>query len=348
MKYPLISIAIATFNSEKTLKKTLDSIKKQTYPAGRIETLIIDGGSSDKTLAIAKKYQTKIIPNKQTELIYAKYIGFYQAKGKYLIYLDSDEVLETSKSLEIKYAAINQNQKIKAVLLSGYKTPPDSPQINNYINEFGDPFSFFVYRESKGDHFLIQDFSRKYKKNLIANNRYSVVIDFNRVQPLPLIELWAGGCMIDLEYTRKVFPQIKKNPGLIAHLFYLLNAKEKYLAISKGDNTIHYSVPSFEKYLKKLSSRIKNNVFSTDMGKGGFKGRERYQDSLYQFRRFVFLPYALTLLFPFIDGVILVITRRKIIYLVHPVLCFYTAFLIVFYYALKLVGLRIEKQSYGN
>ena len=49
---PKISIIIATLNSGKTLKQTLDSIRHQTYK--NIELIIIDGLSSDNTLDLKK------------------------------------------------------------------------------------------------------------------------------------------------------------------------------------------------------------------------------------------------------------------------------------------------------
>ena len=54
MEYPVVSIVIATYNSEKLLPRTLDAIRRQTYPKERIEILIIDGGSKDNTIKIAK------------------------------------------------------------------------------------------------------------------------------------------------------------------------------------------------------------------------------------------------------------------------------------------------------
>ncbi len=348
MKHPLISIAIATFNSEKTLKATLESIKKQTYPKSQIETLIIDGGSVDKTLKIAKKYKTRLIPNPKTELIYAKYLGFYQAKGQYLIFLDSDEVLSNNKSLEIKLSAIKKIHGIRAAMLGGYKTPDYSSQINNYINEFGDPFSFFIYRESKGDQYLIPDFTKRFSKQLLYEDQDCIVIDFKNVLPLPLIELWAGGSMIDLEYAKKKFTQIKKNPGLLAHLFYLITARGGLLALSKNDFTSHDSVSSLNKYLKKLSSRVKNNIFNTDMGKGGFTGRDNYQTSWYKWRRYLFIGYALSLFFPILDGIYLSLSRQKKIYLLHPILTWYTLGLISYFGMIKLLGVKVEVGHYGR
>ena len=50
-----ISIITATYNSAKTLEKTLGSVLSQTYKD--IDYWIIDGGSKDKTLDIVKKYE---------------------------------------------------------------------------------------------------------------------------------------------------------------------------------------------------------------------------------------------------------------------------------------------------
>jgi glycosyltransferase involved in cell wall biosynthesis len=348
MKYPLISIAIATYNSEKTLKATLESIKRQTYPKSKIEVLIIDGGSIDKTLKIAKSYQTKILSNPKTELIYAKYLGFYQAKGQYLVFLDSDEVFSNKRSLEIKLASIQKLPDIRAVMLGGYKTPAFSSQINNYINEFGDPFSFFIYRESKGDLHLVYEFKKRFLKHLIYEDKDCIVIDFKTIQPLPLIELWAGGSMIDLKYAKKKFTQIKKNPGILAHLFYLITASGGYLALSKNDFTLHDSVSGLNKYLKKLSSRVKNNIFNTDMGRGGFIGRDNYQSSVYKWRRYLFIVYTLSLVLPIFDGIYLSISRQKKIYLLHPVLSWYTLGLISYFGMIKLLGIKLEVGHYGR
>ena len=52
-----ISLITLTFNSEKTISKTLKSIKKQKN--SNIESIIIDGASKDKTLEIIKKFKVR-------------------------------------------------------------------------------------------------------------------------------------------------------------------------------------------------------------------------------------------------------------------------------------------------
>jgi glycosyltransferase involved in cell wall biosynthesis len=348
MKYPSISIVVATYNSEKTLAATLESIRKQNYPLEKVEILAVDGGSTDQTLKIAAKYRCRIISNPKTELIYAKYLGFYRSTGKYLIFLDSDEVLQNKQSLQIKVRSMTKNPHIRAVMLGGYKTPHNSSQINNYINEFGDPFSFFVYRESKGDDYLIPEFTKRFSRTLLYEDKDCIVIDFQFVRPLPLIELWAGGSMVDAEYIKKTFPEIKKNPGLLAHLFYLINQNGGLLALSKNDFTIHDSVPNLSKYFKKLASRVKNNIFKTDMGVGGYIGRDKYQSSVYSLRRYVFIIYACSLIWPIIDGIYLAVSRRNKIYFLHPVLTWYTFWLIGYFYLIKSLKIKIDLGHYGR
>lgn len=88
-KKPLVSVAIPTFNSAKTLRKTLLSLKKQTYK--NIEIIVADGYSTDKTVQIAKKYGANICFGK--ELAKARYEALRVAKGEYLLQLDSDQFI---------------------------------------------------------------------------------------------------------------------------------------------------------------------------------------------------------------------------------------------------------------
>lgn len=86
-KKPKVSIIIPTFNSEKTLALCLRSIKKQTYP--NIETIIVDSYSQDKTVEIAKKFDTKILLS-HSERSTARNLGSKESTGIFLLFVDSD------------------------------------------------------------------------------------------------------------------------------------------------------------------------------------------------------------------------------------------------------------------
>lgn len=88
--FPLVSVAIPTLNSGKTLETTLISISKQTYP--KIEVIVADGYSKDNTLEIAKKYNATICFGR--ELGRARYKALKASKGFYLFAFDSDQFLE--------------------------------------------------------------------------------------------------------------------------------------------------------------------------------------------------------------------------------------------------------------
>lgn len=341
-----VSVITPTYNSGKTLAKTLTSIKKQNYPKTKIEILIIDGGSSDNTIDIAKSFGCRVISNPKTDIVNAEFLGYLAAKGKYSLFIAPDEVLENPDSLRLKESVFKINKKVKSILPSGYKTPTDYSHINYYINEFGDPFSFFMYRESKGNQFLLKDLEKHYIKTYESND--CAIFDFHKATKMPLIELWAGGCMVDLGYVKKTFPQIEQKPELIPLLFYLLNKKENLLGVTKNDPTVHYSTNSVGKYLKKIRSRVEFNIFHTPMGKGGFMGRTKFENKWSNYKKFLFIPYSFTLVCPLIDSFYLAITRRRVIYLLHTPLSFYASILIIYYYLIKILGVGHTIKLYGH
>lgn len=99
--YPLVSIITPCYNGEFKIKKFLESILEQTYL--NIEFIFINDGSTDKTEKIVLSYQQKL-KNKGIKFIYIKQKNSGQAaainrglaifKGKYLLWPDSDDILD--------------------------------------------------------------------------------------------------------------------------------------------------------------------------------------------------------------------------------------------------------------
>ena len=87
----LVSVTIPTFNSEKTLGKTLEKVKEQSYK--NIEIIVIDSYSKDRTLEIAKKFGAKIVMC-EGKLLEARIAGVKKSKGEFVLLLDSDQILE--------------------------------------------------------------------------------------------------------------------------------------------------------------------------------------------------------------------------------------------------------------
>lgn len=91
---PKLSIIIPTFNSEKVLAAAINSVVSQSFTD--FELLIIDGLSTDNTLAIARSYadsRIKIISEKDKGIYDAMNKGIERASGEWLYFLGSDDVL---------------------------------------------------------------------------------------------------------------------------------------------------------------------------------------------------------------------------------------------------------------
>lgn len=96
MQKKLVSIVISTHNNQKTIGGCLDSIKRQTYP--KIEVIVVDEWSSDKTAKIAKDYNAKVYLHGK-ERANNRNFGMEKAKGEYYCIIDSDMEL-TPKVIE--------------------------------------------------------------------------------------------------------------------------------------------------------------------------------------------------------------------------------------------------------
>ena len=98
---PMISIITVVFNGEKYLEQTIKSIINQTYK--NFEYIIIDGGSTDGTLEIIKKYEDKIsywISEKDKGISDAFNKGVMAAKGDYINFQGDGDGFLSSETLE--------------------------------------------------------------------------------------------------------------------------------------------------------------------------------------------------------------------------------------------------------
>lgn len=98
MPEPLVSIIIPVYNAEKYLAETITSALAQTWP--NIEVIVIDDGSVDNSLAIAKKFKAdnvRIFSQENKGASAARNLGLKEAKGKYIQFLDADDMISQDK-----------------------------------------------------------------------------------------------------------------------------------------------------------------------------------------------------------------------------------------------------------
>ncbi len=87
-----VSVIITTRDEENNIKNCLTSIERQSYPKNRVEIIVVDNNSSDKTKEISGRYTDKIY-NYGPERSAQRNFGIKNAFGKYVLYLDADMIL---------------------------------------------------------------------------------------------------------------------------------------------------------------------------------------------------------------------------------------------------------------
>ena len=110
MKNELISIIVPVYNVEEYLDRCIQSVLNQSYK--NIEIILVDDGSTDKSLEICNKYKKetkiKVFHKKNGGLSSARNFGMKKIKGKYIYFLDSDDYISIN-TIEILYNSLKNN-----------------------------------------------------------------------------------------------------------------------------------------------------------------------------------------------------------------------------------------------
>lgn len=100
---PLISVILPVYNGEEYLSEAIESIVSQTFTD--FEFIIIDDGSTDSSLSIAREYQAKdhrvvLICQENIGLVATLNKGISLAKGKYIARMDADDISHVNRFYE--------------------------------------------------------------------------------------------------------------------------------------------------------------------------------------------------------------------------------------------------------
>ena len=110
MQYPKISIITPSYNQGEYIEQTIVSILEQGYP--NLEYIIIDGGSTDNTVDVIKKYEDKItywISEKDKGQTNAINKGYFKATGNIITWLCSDDYYEPNILFKVAEAFNNRD-----------------------------------------------------------------------------------------------------------------------------------------------------------------------------------------------------------------------------------------------
>lgn len=153
--HKLVSVIVPCFNSGKTLRKTINSIRNQTW--NEKEVILVNDGSNDKdTLEILNSFKNdslvKLINQDNKGLPAARNEGVNFAKGDYLFFLDSDDWIEEN-TLEELFVNIQNDKKYSYAFTDCFlegESKGSRKKIFNlfeqmFINQI--PYSIFIPRK---------------------------------------------------------------------------------------------------------------------------------------------------------------------------------------------------------
>jgi len=143
---PLISIITPTLNAEAILENCLASIARQTYPRARIEIILADANSTDRTREIAKKYGAIVLDDNGKNMEEGKRLALRHATGEFIVFMDADNELTHPDYLELAITALATTPT--ALGVESYYLP--SPKMSSFcayithLLHISDPISWLM------------------------------------------------------------------------------------------------------------------------------------------------------------------------------------------------------------
>lgn len=235
----LVSIITPCHNSEKFIKKTIESVLSQTYE--NWEMIIVDDVSSDKSYEIAKEYANKdkrinaIRLKQNSGPAVARNKAIEMAKGRYIAFLDSDDLWLYNK-LETQISFMEKNNL--SFTYSAYKLIDEN---DNFLGIFV-PREELSYKEllktnDIGCLTAIYDtkkVGKVYMPNILKRQDYGLWLKILKqigktkgiVEPLAIYRIRKNSVSSNklkaAQYQWKIYREVEKL-GIVDSLYYLMN-----------------------------------------------------------------------------------------------------------------------------
>lgn len=164
---PKFSIIIPVYNVEKYIKKCLDSVFAQTEKD--YEVIVVNDGTKDNSMDIVKNYDVKIVNQKNQGLSEARNTGLKNAKGEYILFLDSDDYIEKDLLKELNKSIKNKPDLVRFQIREVFDTYKKDYNELSFTNKSG-PEAFSIICNY---HFVENAWAYLYKKSYLEENNFT-------------------------------------------------------------------------------------------------------------------------------------------------------------------------------
>jgi len=170
-----ISIITVVYHAADTIEQTIRSVVEQDYP--NIEYIIIDGGSTDGTLDVIKKYEDRIaywVSEPDKGIYDAMNKGLSAATGDYIYYLGADDCLYASNSISQAASCLEEAPEIDVLCASVMMVDAGNRMEKIYSSDFSEEDVMSGYNTPHQGMFVRRELLQKYR----FDTSYRIAADY--------------------------------------------------------------------------------------------------------------------------------------------------------------------------
>jgi len=230
---PRISFIMPTLNAEAILENCLASIARQNYPREKMEIILADARSTDRTRDIAKKFGAIVLDDDGKNMEEGKRLALRHATGEFIVFVDADNEITHADYIELAVKALQKNPQ--ALGVESYYLP--SPKMSSFcayithLLHISDPIAWLMSANPK---LVARD--GEVERWTLPENTFSY-------------PLGANGFVYRRADLQSVQADEKFQDTHVA-LFLMKNGKREWLRI-RGRGVHHYYVQSLWSFVKK-------------------------------------------------------------------------------------------------
>ena len=236
---PLISVITVVYNGKYSLEKTINSVISQTYE--NIEYIVIDGGSTDGSINIIKKYEDSIncwISEEDDGVYDAMNKGLNLASGKWINFLNAEDIFFSNETISEIFSN-KKNNKFK--LIYGDWINVNKNGLNNYIKSL--PYL--------NDNHLKYQFQMNHQSLFVKNKN---IPNFDLTYKIKADYQWIIDIVNRLDDKEILYlpkPLVKYDIEGLSATALLLNLKE-YIYLTKRNFGVFQVIKNSNIYIKYL------------------------------------------------------------------------------------------------
>ncbi len=317
--FPSISIITLTFNADlRIFSESLESVKNQQYPGNRIEHILVDGGSTNGTVELAKLYGCNVMsrPDLQYESEMRKSLGIRKGKNDIILFLEADNVLVGQDWLTMMVLPFIERKNIFCTFSMHTSFSKNMSLLTKYCALIGASDPPVCYLGKADKIMLDQDIYNK--GEIIKDTSKYTVVKFAK-DNLPT--LGDNGHMV----RRSAISKVNKDPKLFLHtdaFFDLLCLGYDTFGVVKNSMKHYIGSDILKLYQRRVvykerfrDSYIRKRVYYIF----------DYRSSKDRWNLFKFMFFSFTFVQPFFRAVRGYLKIREPAWFLHPVVCFVAA-----------------------